>query len=131
MFIQQIKNQNNNASRQNIPSKTPKQYLLKNITRTKNTAKYKQPKKKETTQIPASLQRHQKFSSKRNKLQTSNFPSSMPSQEDTGKFGLMWPQGLVATSHISAKILNSYSTKGCTVKMNKNWSLEHILQALN
>ena len=108
----------------------PKQYILKTITKAKNITKYQQQKKKEATKLPASLQKHNKASSKTNKMQQSIFPSFLPLQEDTGKSGLMWPRGRIATSHPAAQILNTYSTKGCAVEMNNNWTLEHILQAL-
>ena len=58
------------------------------------------------------------------------FPSSTPLKSDIGKYGLMWPRGLVATSHPAAQLLTEYSTKGCPVEVDKNWTLGHILKAL-
>ena len=59
-----------------------------------------------------------------------NFPTSVPIKSDIGKFGLMWPRGLEATSHPASKMLTNYSVKGCPVEMNKNCSLGHIMTAL-
>ena len=80
--------------------------------------------------IPPANMRRKKQINNKHSLNLTSFPSSVPIKADIGKYGLMWPRGLEAISHPAAKILTEYSTKGCPVTMNKNWTLGHIIAAL-
>ena len=79
---------------------------------------------------PAILHRKKKITITKTPLTMKSFPSSVPIKDDIGKSGLMWPRGLEAITHPAAQMLTEYSTNGCPIEMNKNWSLEHIMAAL-
>ena len=84
----------------------------------------KEQKTKQLATITTTKTKQQKISN------LDDFPASIPLKEDIGKSGLMWPRGNVATSHPAAKMLQEYSNKGCPVIIDKPWTKQHIIQAL-
>ena len=91
----------------------------------KYTYRIKNLSQKNTQKPTAAPKLHNKLTNKP-KL----FPTSIPLQDDIGKFGLMWPRGCVANAHPAAQMLKEFSEVGCPVDTGRNWTHEELQAAI-